>query len=586
MTGDVTLRTSGTPDSVCYIHIQVNDSTRKGILMTHDTTADAPIFCRQDGTHTVEWWRDAVVYQVYPRSFADSNGDGIGDIRGIIRRLDHIGALGVDAVWVSPFYVSPMADGGYDVTDYRDIDPMFGTLADLDDLVAAAHDRSLRLIVDLVPNHTASNHPWFLEALVSPPESRARQRYIFRDGKGPDGAEPPNNWTTVRGDRAWTRVDDGQWYLHLFNTAQPDLNWHNQEVHAEFISILRFWLDRGVDGFRVDVAAGLYKENGLPDWPYATFEYSDGKSPMWDKEPVHDVYRAWHRVLAEYPGDRILIAEAFVQQPERLARYIRSDEMQQAFNMPFMMAGYNPGALREAIDTSLEVNGAVGATTSWVLNSHDAIRTVSKFGMPCLSDIPRGIGPHDPQPDVALGLRRARAATLMMLALPGAAYLYQGEELGLPDNTLIPDSARNDPGFFVSNGAYAGRDGCRVPIPWIGTGPSLGFNDTGRLWLPQPEDYAKLAVEQQIGVPGSTLEFYRDALRLRRDFVLGSGSLSWVTSPEKVLAFDNRTVRVIANLSESPVALTAGADILLASDEEAVSGGLLHPDHTVWLVHS
>lgn len=554
--------------------------------MTHGIAGDAPAAPRQDGSHNAEWWRDAVIYQVYPRSFADSDGDGTGDLRGIVDRLDHIAALGVDALWVSPFYVSPMADGGYDVTDYRDVDPMFGTLADLEDLVDAAHGRGLRLIVDLVPNHTSSNHPWFLEALAAPPGSPARERYVFRDGKGPDGAEPPNNWTTVRGDRAWTRVADGQWYLHLFNTAQPDLNWHNPEVHAEFISILRFWLDRGVDGFRVDVAAGLYKADGLPDWPYATFEYSDGKSPMWDKEPVHEVYRAWHCVLAGYSGERILVAEAFVQHPDRLARYIRPDEMHQAFNMPFLMAGYRPDALREAIDASLAANRAVGATTSWVLNNHDTIRSVSKFGMPDLSDIPRGIGPRDPQPDTALGLRRARTAALLMLALPGAAYLYQGEELGLPDNTLIPDSARQDPGFFVSDGAYAGRDGCRVPIPWTGSGPSFGFNETGQLWLPQPEEYGKLAVDQQVGIQGSTLEFYRKALRLRRDLALGGGSLSWVPSPENVLAFENQSVLVIANMGQSPFPLPAGADILLASSEDAISDGLLDPDHAVWVARS
>ena len=547
--------------------------------------------------HT-QWWRDAVIYQVYPRSFADGNGDGMGDLIGVTDHLDYLARLGVDAVWLSPFYVSPQADAGYDVADYRDVDPLFGSLADFDRMLAAAHERALRLIVDLVPNHTSSAHPWFHAALASPVDSPERDRYIFRAGTGASGELPPNNWTSVFGGPAWTRVEDGQWYLHLFDPGQPDLNWRNPEVVDEFKSILRFWLDRGVDGFRIDVAHGLIKHDGLPNWDTKAGEISGGGNtgPMWDQDDVHDIYRGWNSVLAEYGGDRILVAEAWVSPAERLSRYVRHDEMQQAFNFIYMTAGFDPLAMRTAIDDSLATNEAVGATTTWVLSNHDVVRHASRFGLSDPTSWPRGIAATDEQPDAVLGLRRARAATLLMLALPGSAYLFEGEELGLPEHTTLPAEVRQDPSFFRTHGAEAGRDGARVPLPWVADAPGYGFSLDGASaraggsdaaaahpWLPQPESFHDLAVDRQDGVAGSTLEFYRRALVLRRSLGLGAGSLQWEQSDASVLAFTNGDVRVVLNFGPGAVALPDGAEVLLASDESAIRSGALEPDHAVWV---
>ncbi|HEV8172411.1 MAG TPA: glycoside hydrolase family 13 protein, partial [Actinoplanes sp.] len=393
--------------------------------------------------HPETWWRDAVIYQIYPRSFADSDGDGVGDLPGITARLSSLRDLGVDAVWLSPFYPSPQADAGYDVSDYRAVDPLFGTLADADKLIAEAHALGLRFIVDLVPNHTSSAHAWFQAALASAPGSPERDRYLFRDGRGPNGDEPPNSWRSVFGGPAWERVVEadgqpGQWYLHLFDVSQPDLNWGNADVRAEFIDVLRFWMDHGVDGFRVDVAHGLIKDKNLADWHYPSailggLGQEGPPPPMWDQEGVHEIYRQWRAVLDAYPGDQVLVAEAWVQPVDRLARYVRPDEMHQAFNFEYLDAAWSVDALRKVIDSSLAANDAVGATTTWVLSNHDVVRHASRLGYPVGEGRRRGIGIGDPQPDTALGLRRARAATLQMLAVPGSAYLYQGEELGLPE---------------------------------------------------------------------------------------------------------------------------------------------------------
>ena len=323
-----------------------------------------------------DWWRSAVIYQIYPRSFADGNGDGIGDLIGIRHRLEYLRELGVDAIWLSPFYVSPQADAGYDVADYRNVDPVFGTLDDFDRMLADAHALGFRVLVDMVPNHTSSAHAWFIEALAAAPGSRERDRYLFREGTGPNGELPPNNWQSIFGGPAWTRVPDGQWYLHLFDTSQPDLNWDNPEVAAEFESVLRFWLDRGVDGFRVDVAHGLVKVTGLPDTDGTADLLAGGSNvgPMWDQEGVHAIYRDWNAVLREYGSDRILVAEAWVSPTSRLSRYVRADEMQQAFNFEFMTTGWNALGLRKTIDAALADNGSVGATTTWVLSNHDVVR--------------------------------------------------------------------------------------------------------------------------------------------------------------------------------------------------------------------
>nr|WP_175499491.1 glycoside hydrolase family 13 protein [Cellulomonas marina] len=598
------------------------------------------------------WWRHAVIYQVYPRSFADLSGDGIGDLPGITAHLDHLVELGVDAVWLSPFYRSPQKDAGYDVADYRDVDPLFGTLADADALVARAHELGLRVVVDLVPNHTSADHAWFQEALAAPPGSPARDRYLFRDGRGPGGDEPPNNWSSIFGGRAWTRTTDpdgtpGQWYLHLFDVSQPDLDWSNPVVREEFEDVLRFWLDRGVDGFRIDVAHGLVKAEGLPDWaghvrmvegaeddPVAA---ADGAAeahpnPIFDQDGVHEVYRSWRRVLDAYDGDRAMVAEAWVEPLSRLALYVRPDELQTAFNFAFLVAGWDAGALRRVVEASFGANDAVGAPTTWVLSNHDVVRHTSRFGMPDPTERPNGIGPDDVQPDAELGLRRARAATLVLLGLPGSAYLYQGEELGLPDHTALDPAVRQDPAFFRTGGEELGRDGCRVPLPWSVEAPAAGFSPTGLSWLPQPEGWGGYAAEAQRGVEGSTFEMYRAALRVRRELRLGEGGLRWAevgpqavtaagvsasggagagaggggggggderahgiatehgedrdpASRTGVLAFVNGDVLVVANVGADPVALPAGAEVLVASGGLGTEGDhlVVPTDTTAWV---
>ncbi|MEU6205794.1 alpha-amylase family glycosyl hydrolase [Micromonospora musae] len=537
------------------------------------------------------WWTEAVIYQIYPRSFADGDGDGIGDLPGITARLDHLVELGVDAVWLSPFYPSPQADAGYDVADYRDVDPLFGRLPDADKLIAEAHSRGLRVIVDLVPNHTSSAHPWFTAALATGAGSPERHRYVFRDGRGPDGEQPPNDWQSVFGGPAWTRVVDpdgrpGQWYLHLFDTGQPDLNWDTSEVRAEFLDVLRFWLDRGVDGFRVDVAHGLIKQADLADWqePQEILSGNEAdrpRPPMWDQDGVHEIYRDWRRVLDGYPGERVLVAEAWVEPAERLARYVRPDEMHQAFNFEYLLAAWTAPAQYAVITRSLEATDSVGAPTTWVLSNHDVVRHASRLGLPVGTPRPNGIGIGDPQPDAALGLRRARAATLLMLALPGSAYLYQGEELGLPEHTTMPDEARQDPTWARSGHTQRGRDGCRVPIPWEADAPSYGFGPTDASWLPQPAIWAEYALDRQREVPGSTYETYRTALRLRREHGLGQGTLRWRESGDTVLTFDNGGLTVLTNFGAATVPLPAGAEVLHAS-EPLTEDGAVPTDVTVW----
>jgi alpha-glucosidase len=566
-----------------------------------------------------EWWRDAVIYQVYPRSFADGDGDGIGDIPGITSKLDHLKNLGVDAVWLSPFYRSPQKDAGYDVADYRDVDPLFGTLADFDTMLAGAHDRGMRVIVDLVPNHTSDQHAWFQEALAAAPGSPERARYVFRDGRGPAGDEPPNNWQSIFGGPAWTRLAPSstaagdaydepspQWYLHLFDSSQPDLDWTQPEVRSEFEDVLRFWLDRGVDGFRVDVAHGMIKADGLPDWdghvamvegssdgddaqatdPGAPEDGSTGagnQGPMFDQDGVHEIYRDWHRVLAAYEGDRCLVAEAWVEPLSRLARYVRPDEMHQAFNFSFLTTGWDAAALRRVVAASYRANDEVGAPTTWVLSNHDVVRHATRLGLPDAGVRPNGVFATDPQPDEELGLRRARAASLLMLGLPGSAYLYQGEELGLPEHTTLPNEVRQDPGHFRTDGAEAGRDGCRVPLPWQADAPGYGFGPTGATWLPQPDSYGRYAADVQYGDPTSTFELYRAALDTRRAEGLGHGGLTWLADhadAADVVALRNRDVVVLANLGSTPVELPAGHEVLLASGPVDTT---LPADTTVWL---
>ncbi|MGQ5586168.1 glycoside hydrolase family 13 protein [Micrococcus sp. EWR3.9.1] len=585
------------------------------------------------------WWVDAVIYQVYPRSFADADGDGMGDLRGVTSRLDYLAQLGVDAIWLSPFYLSPQHDAGYDVADYRAVDPRFGTLADADEMIAAAHEAGIRVVVDLVPNHTSSEHAWFQAALAAAPGSPERARYHFAEGRGEHGELPPNNWESTFGGGAWTRVTEvdgtpGQWYLHLFDTTQPDLNWENEEVREEFRSILRFWLDRGVDGFRVDVAHGLIKQPGYPDAEHSrmgmvtdagedadpTFDPDtfEPLTPFMDQDRVHEVYRDWRRVLDSYDHEPMMVAEAWVAPLSRMFRYVRPGEMHQTFNFTYLMAGWDAASLTHAIDRSFEQAGRVGAPNTWVLSNHDTVRHASRYGLADPSSYPAGITAEDEQPDEAVGRRRARAAAMVELGLPGSAYIYQGDELGLPEHTTLAAEHRQDPYFFRTDGKEPGRDGCRIPLPWAADETSYGFStpadDDGPAsaadgvaapWLPQPASFRALAADRQVGVEGSVFELYRRLLQIRGELDLGTGTFAWSEHHDPargVLAFTvtsgggrhlgsgepipARTVLVMANLSTDPVDLPAGHSRALFSLEEAeaVQDGQLAHDAAAWLL--
>ena len=535
-----------------------------------------------------EWWRSGVIYQIYPRSFADQNGDGMGDLPGITSRLPKLKELGIDAVWLSPFYTSPQKDAGYDVADYRDVDPLFGDLSNFDDLVAKAHELGIRVMIDLVPNHCSDQHEWFQAALNSPAGSKERSYFHFKDGRGENGELPPNNWQSMFGGPAWTRVSDGQWYVHLFDSSQPDLNWENPEVRREFEDILKFWLDRGVDGFRVDQPHAMAKVPGLPDHPYvdeAGAGFIEGREnpPMWFQDSVHGIFRDWRKILESYPGERAMCGEAYVLPLSFMALWVRPDEFHQTFNFRFLDAGWDKEKLVSAITESFEAFDSVGAPSTWVLNNHDVIRHASRFGgdygRATASD---GIGPENPQPDNELGLQRAKAATLFMLGLPGASYLYQGEELGLPEHTTIAPEHRQDPTFFRTSGQRVGRDGCRVPLPWKKGNASNGFNNSGLAWLPQPSSYAALSLDQQEKDPTSTLSLYRQMLTIRKELRLGEGSFDWLSQAE-ALSYKNGSVTVIHNFSSEPIALPQGQ--LLLSSLPLNAQGQLNPNDTAWVLN-
>ncbi|MEU6161043.1 glycoside hydrolase family 13 protein [Streptomyces sp. NPDC047130] len=543
------------------------------------------------------WWRQAVIYQVYPRSFAAANGGEVGDLRGVTRRLAHLATLGVDAVWLSPFYPSELADGGYDVAHYRDVDPRLGTLEDFDLMVAEAHRLGLKVIVDLVPNHTSHRHAWFQEALRAGPGSPARDRYVFRDGRGPDGELPPSDWHSVFGGSAWRRVPDGQWYLHLFAPEQPDLNWDNEEVRADFRTTLRFWSDRGVDGFRVDVAHALAKDlteplRDLGDLAAGGDEalegMAPGEHPLYDRDEVHEIYRDWRKILDSYAPPRMAVAEAWVPGPRRVL-YARPDELGQAFNFEYLRTPWEATALRSVITDSLEQARAAGASATWVLSNHDVIRHATRLALPPDADPDAWLlsDGREPEVDAELGLRRARAATLLMLALPGSAYLYQGEELGLPEVADLPAEALRDPIWEQTGHARKGRDGCRVPLPWTRDGAGFGFgfgsgSAAGTPWLPQPASFSELSVEAQDGVEGSTLELYRAALRIRRGLLSADESLTWRDdSGPGVLHFARPGGwQVVANTSSAPVPLPPGRPLITSGP---LDGTTLPPDTTAWL---
>jgi alpha-glucosidase len=557
-----------------------------------------------DGSHVAAgpapaWWRSAVIYQVYLRSFADADGDGIGDLAGLRSRLPYIAGLGADAIWITPWYPSPMADGGYDVADSRAIDPRYGTLADAVDLVSEAHRLGLRVLVDLVPNHTSSEHPWFRAALAAEPGSPERARYLFRPGRGLGGDEPPNNWPSAFGGPAWTRVVErdgraGEWYLHLFAPEQPDLDWSNPEVRADLLATLKFWFDLGIDGFRIDVAMALAKEPGLPDlqerdlvrsttshWAAETHPYIDGPG-------IHDLYRTWRAVADAGEPPRVFVGEIALVAPGRLARFLRPDELHTAFNFEFLKAPWSVPGLREAIDGTLAALAPVGAPATWVLENHDEPRVVTRYGW-------TETGWHDPgdmpdeEPNTALGLRRARAAALLLLALPGSAYIYQGQELGLDSVLDLPEALLQDPQWERSGHTVRGRDGCRVPLPWSGQVAPFGFAPPASTpWLPQPARWAALTVEAAAADPGSTLSLFRAALRLRRAQPgLGGDVFGWLGDDPDTLHFERAArFRCLVNLGAGRTLLPAGAEILLRSDTGEPDPGdrWVPPDVAAWYI--
>lgn len=537
------------------------------------------------------WWETAVVYQVYIRSFADGNGDGVGDIQGMRSRLPYLARLGVDAIWINPWYPSPMADAGYDVADYRDIEPSYGTLDEAQTLISEAHALGIRVLLDIVPNHTSDQHAWFRAALAGEPG--ARQRYHFRPGRGADGSLPPNNWQSVFGGPAWTRVDDGEWYLHLFAPGQPDLDWGHDEVRSEFEDVLAFWFDRGVDGFRIDVAHGLVKEAGLPDTAddvevaQTLVEHRAGH-PAWDQDGVHDIYRGWRSVADRYSPDRIFIAEAWVHSNERLARYLRPDELHTAFQFDFLRTPWRAEVLRAVVDDAISAAASVGAPPTWVLSNHDVTRTVTRFARSQPTDLIETDWERarwaDENPDHALGRRRARAAALVQLALPGTAYVYQGEELALEEVEDLPDEVRQDPTWGQSGFTDVGRDGCRIPLPWTETSVPYGFGpeDSAATWLPQPAHWAEHSVEAQDRDPDSTLNLYRTALRLRASLWRDAGDLRWLTVGTDVAVFERGGVQCWVNTGTTEVALPDAVSVVLSSEPHV--DRVLPPDTVVWLI--
>jgi alpha-glucosidase len=560
-----------------------------GVLTGKEIPASHPDLVLPRPTEPADssWWRRAVIYQVYVRSFADGNGDGIGDLAGVRSHLRYLADLGVDAIWFTPWYVSPLADGGYDVADYRAIDPAFGTLAEAETLIAEARALGIRTIVDIVPNHVSKEHPWFQAALAAAPGSPERARFWFHPGKGRDGAEIPNHWTSNFWGTPWTRTRNpdgtpGEWYLHLFSTEQPDLNWSHPDVQAEHEAVLRFWFDRGVAGVRIDSAALLAKDPELPEIPEMPVP---GKHPNTDRDELHDIYRRWRAIADSYPDSRVLVGELWLPDIDRFAKYLRPDELHTAFNFDFMVQPWEASGLRKSIDTTLAAHAPVAAPATWVLSNHDVTRPVTRYGQEDSSFAFANKRPNTPS-DTGLGRRRARAAALLAAALPGSMYIYQGDELGLDEVSDLPAEHRQDPMFHRSGGSDPGRDGCRVPLPWSGSRPPYGFSPgdaASQPWLPQPDRWSALTVEAESADPSSMLSLYKSLLRIRHDDPdLVGGGFRWLPSPDDVLAFGRgeRFVCVV-NLSDSPVTLPADYALLLASD--APSGDLLPPDAAAWL---
>jgi alpha-glucosidase len=506
------------------------------------------------GSEASLWWRDSVIYQLYVKSFADSDGDGIGDLDGITQHLDHIAALGVDGIWLNPCYPSPNRDGGYDVADYLVIDQRYGGMAAFERLLSATHAHGLKLLMDLVPNHCSDQHVWFQQARSAGPGSLERDRFLFRPGRGADGSEPPNNWQSTFGGPAWTRINDepgdGEWYLHSFDSSQPDFNWDNIDVVSMFDDVLTSWFDRGIDGFRIDVAYAMVKRAGLPD-----VEDPAGDNPyLWNQPGVHDIFKRWRAIADSYDRELTLLGEVWLP-PRDAADYIRSGELTQVFYFDLLQQPFEADSFRRSIEETITGLAAADGVPTWTLNSHDVHRSVTRYGLiepvalqtadlNALRTRARG------RVDVDLGIRRAKAATLLALALPGSVYLYQGEELGLPEVQDLPDDARQDPIWERSGHAEHGRDGCRVPLPWttdsdraFGFLPE-GYVGAGEPWLPQPSWFSDYAAAPQADDPSSVLSFYRTALRARSR-VDATSPLEWIaTGRDDVIAF--RRGRIIS----------------------------------------
>lgn len=547
-----------------------------------------------------QWWRDAVTYQIYIRSFADENGDGVGDIQGIISRIEYLKKLGVDAIWITPWYPSPQHDNGYDVADFMDIHHEYGTLDIAQELISKVHEAGIRIIIDIVPNHSSNEHEWFKEALDSEVGSSARDRYLFRDGKGENGQIPPNNWQSVFGGPAWTRIREkngelGQWYCHIFAPEQPDFNWENLEVRDHFIKVLRFWLDREVDGFRVDVAHGLVKEKGLPDAPIQEYfgQLDSRDFPFWDQDGVHEIYREWRKLLDSYPGQRMAVSEAWVNPTSRSALYVRPDELANTFNFDFLTMKWEIDSVRSSIDRSIESMYEVGAPVTWVLSNHDVVRAVDRLDMNLVAGARQTVEEQRNESrlfDLERGRRRARAAALLMLALPGAVYLYQGEELGLPEVFDIPVESLQDPIWRMSGNTDRGRDGCRVPLPWkTSQSGAFGFSNNESLapdqsWLPQPLNWGRFSAQEQEVDEDSMLNLYRDALRIRKtNSHMRDSFFRWVESSGRQFMFarkDDDSLLCIVTF-EVGEPMPPQYEVLLSS--QVIESGIIPPDTAVWL---
>lgn len=540
------------------------------------------------------WWQDAVVYQLYPRSFADSNGDGIGDFEGIRSRLDHLRDLGVDAIWLSPCFPSPQADHGYDVADYFDIEPMYGTLADFDRTLAEAKQRGIRIMLDIVPNHCSSDHAWFQAAVKAGPGSPERARYWFKDGRGPTGDEPPNNWRAIFGGPAWTRVTEadgspGQWYEHTFTPGQPDFNWYNEDVIDYFDRMLTFWFDRGVEGIRVDAVPVLGKHPDMPDAPPSPPGLTDGQQWRYNiyghfYPTAHEVWKRWRRLIDEYerthPGRHLVTISESYGAPEELMKYMQGDEFHQSFAFDLMLITWQAKPMRDAIAGSLDMLAPVGGAPAWTQNNHDTQRIVTRLGRLNANDPAAWTGNNlvyvDAPIDLELGRRRARAAITLTAALPGALYLFQGEELGLEEYLDMPAEAREDPLFIRSGGNELGRDGCRVPLPWTSDpATSFGFSPAGAAapWLPQPPTWGEHSVEREAADPHSMLAWYKTLLAHRP---LLTGGLSWVeVDLPECLAFERDGVLILTNFGadavDLPAELVAGRSVILATQPDATA---------------